>query len=109
MEEFELPNFKKIFTPRNVAKAVVSTSVHFVISTAIEKVVPADTKIDKVKLRIGTYALSSMMVSHVSSFVNEKFDSFGDKHPELVGETAENVIPIPHIPEMRNNGSAVSE
>lgn len=57
-----------------VTQFAVGTSVKLVVSTAIASLVPTETKTQKVKVAIGSYVISSMVVNQAKAHSAEKFN-----------------------------------
>lgn len=68
---------EKPLIARKVGRFVVRSSVRFVVSSAVATLVPTpETKRDKVRLFIGTYAISGMVAKHAQDFIDTKFDEW---------------------------------
>lgn len=71
-----LEKAKANITPRKVAKFVVGHSVRFVVSSAITSLVPADTKVDKTRLFIGSYALCGVISEKTTEWFDKEIDEY---------------------------------
>lgn len=75
---------EKTFSKRGIAKFVVRSSVKFVVAGAISNIVPeAETKIQKVKLFVGTYVIADMVARNTGTYVEEKIDGWKQDIQEL--------------------------
>lgn len=75
---------EKTFTAKGLAKAVVKSSVKFVIAGVITSVLPEPvTKIHKVKTLVGTYVVSDMVARSSGTYVDEKIQEWKNDIHEL--------------------------
>lgn len=75
---------EKSSTTKAVAKFIVRNSVRFVIAGVITNVAPeAETKIQKVKLMVGTYVIADMVAKNTGSYVETKIDGWKQDFQEI--------------------------
>ena len=68
---------EKSSTTVSVAKFVVRSSVKFVIAGAITALVPEpETKVQKIKLAVGSYVIADMVSKSTGTYVEEKIDGW---------------------------------
>lgn len=68
------PPKEKFFTKKKAVRWVATNSVRFVVVGAINAVVPADTKVKKIRRAIGSHIIAEMVVQHVKQYIDDEFD-----------------------------------
>lgn len=58
----------------SLAKAVVGHSIRFAVSGALATVVPVDSRKDKIRLAVASYAISGLVADKAKERVSEKID-----------------------------------
>lgn len=86
MKKPPLPSRKAVKT---VAKIVVANSVKGVLATAIATNVPVESKSDKVKLFIGTYAIGGMVAEASKTHIGNQIDSAAEIVDEVKKQYAD--------------------
>lgn len=80
-------DIKKSFSPKSVARFVVGNSVKFAVTSSLMTLVPTETKTEKVKLLIASYALSGLVAekakSYITDDIDEKIEFLRDVRDEL--------------------------
>lgn len=67
---------EKLFSKKRVVRWVATNSTRFVVAGAINAVVPADTKVQKVRRAIGSYIIAELVVEQVRKYVDKEYDDF---------------------------------
>lgn len=81
-EEHAKPK-EKFFTKKKVVQWVATNSVRFVVVGAINTVVPADTRIQKVRRFIGSHIIADMVAEHVKGYIDREFAEIVDEINEM--------------------------
>lgn len=80
---------KKLNFVKGTAKVVVGASVTFVVAKAIKTYIPAENDIQKVKIYVGAYALSSLVTDKAVDYVDERFNRGIERIIELKNQIEE--------------------
>lgn len=99
MIENLIPDPSQFFKPRNIAKFVVASSVRFIVSSAISTLVPAETKVQKTKVFVGSWIITGIVAEKAASYFDKELDEFldvaKDDKEEIENNEIETDIPTP--------------
>lgn len=70
---------KERFTRKRIVGWVAENSVRFVVVGAINNIVPADTKIKRVRRFIGSHVIADIVAQHAREWIDAKYDEEVEK------------------------------
>lgn len=82
-------SLRSALTPRNIAKAIIGGSTHFVVSTVIYKIVEPEDRSDRAKTFVGSHAIAGLVTAKVCDRVDDQFDEWAEDVEELKEAVAE--------------------
>jgi hypothetical protein len=96
MTETDILKPSKLFTPKNVARFVVGNATRFVVTATIASLVPAETKLERVKLAVGSYVIASIVADKAKDYIGQEIDDVTELWNSVKGQfSSETDIPTP--------------
>lgn len=80
---------EKFFTKKKVVKWVVKSSVRFVVVGAINTIVPADTRIKKVKRFIGSNIIAEIVAEQAMRYIDSEMNEVVAEVNEVVNQAVD--------------------
>lgn len=69
-----MDSIRSAITVKGAARFVVGSSIRFVVSGAIASVVPVESRKDKVRVAVASYALSGLITEQAKDYVCNEID-----------------------------------
>lgn len=71
VEDEAIDEIKKSFGLKGAARWFAGSSVKFIVTTTIVSLVPAETKIQKAKILVGSYVISGLIADKAKDYIEE--------------------------------------